>query len=319
VYRWNETALRWDPASGAMGSVRVDDLVVHPLDPKLVLITTPASIMKTTDGGTSWTAVPWDSTTFNGDLVKLAFDPLDPRIVYAANNAHIIRSVTGGGSWETLLNLNSYTRQTTAMVAAPASPGTLLVGTATESAFEFTVAPDLTLQFTAPAARSTVGTALSYTLTAQNLGPFHATGVRVTVQLPTSANGVSVVPANACTIAASAVNCSLDILLSGQSSAITVNATPGSTGAFALSASISGAQQDPASANNAANVSTTIEASTLAPVDPPITPATGGGGGGALSLDVLFMLTLLVLGRLLTIRPRRYRAIRVLARLSRAA
>jgi uncharacterized repeat protein (TIGR01451 family) len=298
VYRWNEPALRWDPASGGMGNVRVDDLVVHPTDPKLALAATTASVMKTTDGGSSWTAVAWDNTTYNGDLVKLAFDPVDPRIIYAANNAHIIRSITGGGSWETLLDLNSFTRQATALIADPGSPGTLLVGTAAESAFQFTVAPDLALQITAPPVRSTVGTALSYTLTAQNLGPFHATGVRVAVQLPAGSNGVSAVPANACIVATSTVNCSLDVLLSGQSSAITVNVTPGIAVAFAVSATISGAQEDPTSANNAANVSTTVETGgPLSPVDPPINH-NSGGGGGALSLDVLLALTLLVLARL---------------------
>ena len=257
VYRWNDVAQHWDAANSGMEEARVTDLQVHAADPRVAFAVTNTGLMKTTTGGSSWTALAWDSTTLDVLRARVALDPVDPRIVYASSNAHIVRSVTGGTSWETLAD-SPFSREATALIADPTAAGTLIVGTSAEGVFQITVAPDLAVQMKAPTTLPS-GTALSYELTALNLGPFHATGVQVTAQLPAGVTDISAEPASACTVVTSTVNCALDVLRAGFSSSITLHAKAASAGTFPVTARITGAQEDSVATNNNVSGSTTVQ------------------------------------------------------------
>ena len=104
------------------------------------------------------------------------------------------------------------------------------------------------------------GTALTYNISVANSGPSNATGVTIVDTLPT---GVAFVSASAgCTEAAGTVTCDVGSLPSGASASVTVQVTvgPGVTGPITNSASVTGSETDPNTANNAATETTAVVA-----------------------------------------------------------
>jgi uncharacterized repeat protein (TIGR01451 family) len=128
----------------------------------------------------------------------------------------------------------------------------------------------------------TVGTALTYTIGVQNLGPEAASGVTVTDQLAKGVDFVSATPsAGSCARKGQRVTCQLGQVgtpaVNYAATTVTLTVIPRRLGVISNTASVKGEQKDPNAANNKVTATTTV-------VGPPATcrgvPATITGTAG---------------------------------------
>lgn len=152
------------------------------------------------------------------------------------------------------------TRHAWLLSLAPA----LILLFAAVSAPAATAASDLTIGKSDSPDPVVVGATLTYTVQVQNLGPDPATGVKVTDQLP---QGVDFVSASAssgqCTRQGRRVSCDLGTLNAptvnyGAPPTVTIAVVPRKVGTITNTASVKGAQKDPANANNRVSVTTSV-------------------------------------------------------------
>jgi len=109
-----------------------------------------------------------------------------------------------------------------------------------------------------------VGSALTYTIGVQNLGPDTATGVTVTDQLPKGVDFVSAtVGAGKCAHKGKKITCAFGQLGApainyAPPPTVTVSVVPRKTGVITNTASIKGEQKDPIASNNKATATTSV-------------------------------------------------------------
>jgi uncharacterized repeat protein (TIGR01451 family) len=109
----------------------------------------------------------------------------------------------------------------------------------------------------------TVGTALTYTIGVQNLGPDAASGVTVTDQLAKGVDFVSATPsAGSCARKGRRITCLLGQVgtpaIDYSPTTVTLTVIPRSLGVVSNTASVKGEQKDPDAANNKATATTTV-------------------------------------------------------------
>jgi uncharacterized repeat protein (TIGR01451 family) len=114
----------------------------------------------------------------------------------------------------------------------------------------------------------TVGSDLTYTLTARNSGPSSASQVVVSDSLPVGATFVSSSATQGSCTGTATVTCSLGSLASGATATVTLKVRPTSAGTLSNGASVSSSTSDASSGNNQASTSTTVNS---APPPPPPT------------------------------------------------
>src|SRR6202158_3824032 len=84
-----------------VSSLQASSLAVALDDAATLYAATPQALMKSTDGGVTWTAV------FEGagrQVDKVVIDPLDPAVVYLINQDRLWKSSDRGSNWELLLS-----------------------------------------------------------------------------------------------------------------------------------------------------------------------------------------------------------------------
>jgi virginiamycin B lyase len=116
-------------------------------------------------------------------------------------------------------------------------------------------APDLALTASAPLS-VTLGSEVTYTLTASNDGTGSATGVTLTDTLPAGATFVSA--SDGVTPASGVVTFNIGSLAPGASATFTIVVAPTAGGNITDRASVSGSQSDPTPADNTATLSTDV-------------------------------------------------------------
>lgn len=126
---------------------------------------------------------------------------------------------------------------------------------------------DLSIAKVDSADPSRVGRDLTYTLTVTNNGPNPASGVTATDTLPSGLSARSSTASQGSCSGTTTVTCSLGDLASGASATVTIVVRPTAAGTITNSASVSGEQPDPDSANNTATQDTTVSAAPAARVD----------------------------------------------------
>ena len=87
--------------------------------------TRDSGIFKSTDGGTTWSAKP---TGISGFVITLTLDPRDSAIVYAGTNRGVLKSVDGGNNWRQINNGITVPFSITSIVIDPSSPSTIFAG-----------------------------------------------------------------------------------------------------------------------------------------------------------------------------------------------
>src|SRR5262249_53428743 len=130
-----------------------------------------------------------------------------------------------------------------------------------------------------------LGGNLVYTLTVKNQGPGAATGVTVSDPLPVGTSYVSSVASQGlCLNGSGTVTCSIGNLANGATAQITITVTVTKPGAIVNTATVTGNETDPSTANNTASVSVTVQGPKLA--------LTKQVQGGALKVGTNFTYTL---------------------------
>ncbi|WP_329316775.1 calcium-binding protein (plasmid) [Streptomyces sp. NBC_01278] len=107
-----------------------------------------------------------------------------------------------------------------------------------------------------------IGDRASYTVTVSNSAASTATATGVTLADTLSGAGASPTSAapsqGTCTTTATGANCALGSLAPGASATVTVTAEPRATGTLTNTATVTATQQDPATANNRATATTSV-------------------------------------------------------------
>lgn len=168
-----------------------------------------------------------------GDYSMLAVDPADGCTFWYTNSYYAATSSSG---WRT-------------RIGSFAFPSCIQQGQA-----------DLSVTKSASADPVAVRSALTYTLTATNLGPQQATGVTLTDTLPAGVALRSITTTSGhCSVAAGTVTCLLGSLASGTSATVTIKVTtPVSPGPIVNEAGIAAQQTDPDPANNSVSLTTSV-------------------------------------------------------------
>ncbi len=93
-------------AQAAPTAAMVTRISIHPFDPNIVYVTTggfgPANVLKTTDGGATWSAATGSGTTSlpEAPVNDLEIDAANPDRIYAATEVGVFTSPDGGAHWE---------------------------------------------------------------------------------------------------------------------------------------------------------------------------------------------------------------------------
>ena len=262
VYKSTDSGISWSAVNQNPVSSAQSLLAVDPGNASIVYgsgASSSEALLKSVDGGVTWFTLTWNISASADTPNVLTIDPVHPNVLYAASNERIGRSVDGGSSWETLRGSSLPLWIPSTLIADPNRPESLLVGTDGAGVQQITIAPDLTLAVTSPTSPLALGAAATYTYTATNQGPFDATGVKVTVQLPSSAQGVTAsASGGSCVVSGIAASCIFPIVRKGANSSLTVTAVAPSAGAFQVSADVVGDQPDPDPSDNAVSSSATV-------------------------------------------------------------
>jgi uncharacterized repeat protein (TIGR01451 family) len=260
VYKSTDSGNSWAPVNTNLASSPTLLFAVDPTNANTLYGAGASSLLKSVDGGVTWSVLTWDSAGSTGTPNVLTIDPLHPNILYAAGNQRIGRSVDGGTSWETLGGgIAQFGLLVNALIADPKRPENLLAGTLEASVQQITIAPDLALAVSAGASPLGIGAVATYTYTATNLGPFDATGVKVAVQLPPTAQSITAsAPGGTCAVSGLAATCTFPILRKAATSSLTVTAVAPTAGPFQVTAAVLGDQPDSDPTDNAVNSPATV-------------------------------------------------------------
>jgi photosystem II stability/assembly factor-like uncharacterized protein len=109
---------------------RIEALAINPQTPEILYAGTwGGGVFKSTNGGTSWTAMNTGLTTTN--VYALAINPQTPDILYAGTDDGVFKSTDGGTSWTQVgMWRTGFTRPFAyALAINPQTPDTLYAGT----------------------------------------------------------------------------------------------------------------------------------------------------------------------------------------------
>jgi len=162
---------------------------------------------------------------------------------------------------------------------------------------------DLGVSLTAPAA-VTAGSSTSFVATVTNAGPQASSNTHLEVSLPGGVFAQSATPSQGSCVANGSVGttykCELDTLDAGKSANVTISVRGDTAGGYTIGAAVTGLDSDPATSNDLASTSLTVNP---APVDPPKPPRAPGGGGGRCDWLLLALLGGTLARRVLSPRP----------------
>jgi photosystem II stability/assembly factor-like uncharacterized protein len=303
VYRSTDLGATWQAANAGIESLIVTSVAIDPTNDQRVLIGTDKGLYKSIDAGATWAALPWITTT--GVTYLVALDPTRPQTIYGAIAGRVSRSVDDGQTWETLRGpdqLPQWVPRT--LDVDPSQPSTVLVGE--NGMRSLSIAPELVLESPYPSAATGIIPRSYAPFTIRNAGTYHATGVRIQAQLPSTATDASGRvwgdSTGTCAAAGTVVTCTLDVLRAGVTANVEIQMALMSVGEYVVSASATGDQPDPQSTNNAA--SHTIRIYPPASLSAPETAPKSNGGGGTFTPLLLLLSALFVSARAKSLRYR---------------
>lgn len=127
VFKSTDGGATWTPTESELAAFA---LTIHPQDPEIVYAGAFGSVLKTEDGGESWTALTEGLPPFTG-FQTLAIDPLNPETVYAGSNGRgIFKTTDGGETWRAVNNgLDDAGKQIFDIAVNPTDSSRLFIGT----------------------------------------------------------------------------------------------------------------------------------------------------------------------------------------------
>ena len=162
-------------------------------------------------------------------------------------------------------------------IANPSQGNAATTNDGSQTSLTVSSSSDLAVTKTVNNASPTVGTNVTFTITATNNGPSTATVVSVADGLP---SGYTFVSASPSVGTYTAPTWTIGNLANGANATLTIIATVNATGIYANTATISGAQSDPTSGNNSAT-STPTPVNLIIANDDTGSPVNGSTGGTA--------------------------------------
>lgn len=120
IWRSRDGGVNFTPLSDAWPSIYTSCVVTHPISPSIVLAGTgdknrfplpSMGIMRSTDGGDTWSNVTTGLITPGETVTEIVFDPVDPNIVIAgtttfnSNQGRMYRSLDAGQTWAAIPDL----------------------------------------------------------------------------------------------------------------------------------------------------------------------------------------------------------------------
>lgn len=289
VYKSTNGGDSWSAANAGIEDSRVAELAIHPSQPNIVYAATNKGLLKTVDGGTTWTRLSWPGSTSALEASGVALDPANPNVVYAAGSfftPEVARSDDGGQTWfHIVTGFYAVPWIPSGVAVDPGRPDTIRVGTAS-GVHQISLRPDVAIEVSELAANLTVGVGTPYTVTVSNVGHLRSTGLSIELQLPAGATEISANPSTGtCAVAGATITCTAPLLV--DSLTITGNVQPIAAGPFALVATVHGDQTETDSTNNA--VTRTSSASTLANLGFYSTTTVEAVAGSAMQLFLSFI------------------------------
>lgn len=108
----------------------IREIRISPLNTNLVVAATSNGILKSSDGGLTWTTF-----AVGNSLEDIAFKPTDDNVIYATGYQKYIRTVDGGSSFEDKSNLLHFTSNRCRIETTMADPNVVYILTASGSQF----------------------------------------------------------------------------------------------------------------------------------------------------------------------------------------
>ncbi|MFW6302100.1 MAG: PKD domain-containing protein [Bacteroidales bacterium] len=112
LWKTTDGGSTWATTTDDLPSIGISDIAIHPLDPETIYIATgdgdardtySAGILKSTDGGSTWSEVMLDLDITSLYIIRrLKINPENPDVILAAGNFGMIRSEDSGATWETM-------------------------------------------------------------------------------------------------------------------------------------------------------------------------------------------------------------------------
>ena len=128
-YRTFDGGKTWEPIGvGSFGWFGnwVAAMAMDPNNPDIVYVGTATGLLKSTDLGTSWTAI----ASLTGQVDQIILDPNTPDTIYVATRSGIFKSTDGAASWTSIFSEADPVTAITALAIDPANSNTLYRGTA---------------------------------------------------------------------------------------------------------------------------------------------------------------------------------------------
>lgn len=83
------------------GAMTIRDLVVDPTRPDTVITASQYGLVRTTDGGATWSALPLLTPPSSANISAVALNPNNPSELYYTTDTTLYRSSDAGETWET--------------------------------------------------------------------------------------------------------------------------------------------------------------------------------------------------------------------------
>jgi uncharacterized protein DUF11 len=253
VYKSTNAGVSW-LATGALPAESVIDIVIDPANSDIVYALTRGHAFRSTNGGTSWTAIDFGDVSPQAVQSRSLFiDPLLPSTLIFSSalfSGGFMRSVDSGATWENIAwpeGLN-FAGAIDAAVVDPLRPSSVITNGYGTGVLEYEVAPDLALEISGIVPPLATETTVNGTLTVRNLGPNAASNAVATAVLP---SWLTVAVPPGCSLSVRTLTCTTGPIRRNQvvsfPLALSVGATP-STGQ--ITATLSTHEPDPNSSNN---------------------------------------------------------------------
>jgi len=103
LYRSQDAGKSWQPAGNGLVNGEVRDIRIDPHETGLIyVIIAPATLVRSSDRGQSWSELPRGSLPTNIQFYTLLQDPRASRILYLGTDSGVFRSSDGGRTWQAM-------------------------------------------------------------------------------------------------------------------------------------------------------------------------------------------------------------------------
>ena len=140
IWKTTDKGMNWTLLSAGITHGAFSAIAVHPNDPNTVYAGTGGKIIKSTNGGATWTNAYTENSLWTNEL---AIKPDQPDVVLAATDQGLVRTANGGATWTKI-----HVQQTWTVKFKPGTPSTVFTVRKSGSGSDFRVSTDAGATFT---------------------------------------------------------------------------------------------------------------------------------------------------------------------------